>query len=252
MKGIKTIGAAALAAFLLGGCSTTQWKETFSYMGDKIADGWNLVVDSETATVGAVRKSNFAEPRKDQLTMKVEAKSLYLRGSANGTGFTEKSINDANKFLLSQGPIRRQVLTIVPLSENGRKLALRLAEALEEAGAVNPQLAHYESEDEPGKAVFPDRRMNWDIELISEAYVVNAPDCLVADADRWTIEPYAAVGTLGCANHANIAVMVSDPKDLLRPKALAPADGENAVRVVKDYQAGETEDLIDIDFDSDE
>lgn len=48
----------------------------------------------------------------------------------------------------------------------------------------------------PAKRDFPDRRVSWDLELISEAYVVHAPECDVADPARWTIEPYEAVGTL--------------------------------------------------------
>lgn len=160
---------------------------------------------------------------------------------------TDESIESANKFLLSQGPIRRQVLTVVPLSERGEKLARRLAEALEEAGAQEPKLAVYVNE-KTGKRDFPDRRVSWDLELISEAYVVHAPECEVADPTRWTIEPYEAVGTLGCANNANIAMMVSDPKDLLRPRALEGADGTASNLAVQKYQTGDQEDLIDIDF----
>ena len=74
------------------------------------------------------------------------------------------------------------------------------------------------------------------LELISEAYVVHAPECVVADPTRWTIEPYEAVGTLGCANNANIAMMVSDPKDLLRPRALEGADGTASNLAVQKYQ----------------
>ena len=139
------------------------------------------------------------------------------------------------------------MLTVVPLSERGEKLARRLAEALEEAGAQEPKLAVYVNE-KTGKRNFPDRRVSWDLELISEAYVVHAPECEVADPTRWTIEPYEAVGTLGCANNANIAMMVSDPKDLLRPRALEGADGTASNLAVQKYQTGDQEDLIDIDF----
>ena len=120
-------------------------------------------------------------------------------------------------------------------------------EALEEAGAQEPKLAVYVNE-KTGKRDFPDRRVSWDLELISEAYVVHAPECEVADPTRWTIEPYEAVGTLGCANNANIAMMVSDPKDLLRPRALEGADGTASNLAVQKYQTGDQEDLIDIDF----
>ncbi|MCB7456566.1 CpaD family pilus assembly lipoprotein [Sutterella wadsworthensis] len=247
-KGTAALLSIALIAALTG-C------ESLSYMGnavqtaggyafDKAEAGYRAVEGLETKTVGRVRSSNFAQTRDEALSMKVQAKSLYLRASANGSGLTDESIESANKFLLSQGPIRRQVLTVVPLSERGEKLARRLAEALEEAGAQEPKLAVYVNE-KTGKRDFPDRRVSWDLELISEAYVVHAPECEVADPTRWTIEPYEAVGTLGCAN---IAMMVSDPKDLLRPRALEGADGTASNLAVQKYQTGDQEDLIDIDF----
>lgn len=233
MKMKKCSAAAVLAAGIaaLTGCSGFQFIENH--------------------TIGALRQTNFAEPREEALSMNVTAKSLYLRAAEGGSGFTDESIEEANKLLLSQGPIRRQVLTVVPLTQTGEKLARRLAEALEEAGAETPKFGSYQAEG-TSEAVLPEGAEGFDIELISEAYVVNAPECWVANRDRWTIEPYDSVGTLGCANNANIAVMVSDPRDLLRPRALAPADGTHAARVVKDYQDGETEDLIDIDFSQDE
>ena len=60
------------------------------------------------------------------------------------------------------------------------------------------------------------------------------------------------MGALGCANNANIARMVSDPRDLVRPRPLEPGDGEAAVLAVRKYQTGDTEDLVDIDFSQDE
>lgn len=245
---------ALTAALGLTGCAQldpSAFGAAAQYAGDKVAAGWRAVEGLETQTVARVRQSNFAGGRDEALSMKVQAKSLYLRASANGSGFTDGSIEKANKFLLSQGPIRRQVLTVVPLSERGVKLARRLAEALEEAGADTPKLGLYVN-TKTGRHDFADRRTGWDVELISEAYVVHAPECLVKDPKRWTIDPYDAVGTLGCANNANIAMMVSDPKDLLRPRALEGGDGTAADLAVQKYQTGDTEDLVDIDFSQEE
>ena len=245
---------ALTAALGLSGCAqldASAFGDAAGYVGDTLAAGYNKVEGWETKTVARVRQSNFAGERDEALSMKVQSKSLYLRASANGTGFTDGSIEEANKFLLSQGPIRRQVLTVVPLSERGVKLARRLAEALEDAGAATPKLGLYVNE-KTGRHDFADRRTGWDVELISEAYVVDAPDCFVKDPRRWTIDPYDAVGTLGCANNANIAMMVSDPKDLLRPRALEGGDGTAADLAVQKYQTGETEDLVDIDFSQEE
>lgn len=217
--------------------------------------GWagHQVISAENATVGAARKSLFAGDEPEAIRTSVQSKSLFMRAAADGSGFADASIEEANRFLLSQGPIRRQVLTVVPLTEKGRQLAKRLAAALEEAGANEPRLGRYVTEDKSGnRHDFPDRRTGWDIELISEAYVVQAPDCRVADERRWAIEPYYAMGVLGCANRVNIAMMTSDPRDLLRPRALAPADGEMVTNVYKKYQKGEAEELPEIDFSQDE
>jgi pilus assembly protein CpaD len=43
----------------------------------------------------------------------------------------------------------------------------------------------------------------------------------------------------GCANQANTAAMVADPGDFVAPRALHPASGARAARVVEQYQRGE-------------
>ena len=107
-KGTAALLSIALIAALTG-C------ESLSYMGnavqtaggyafDKAEAGYRAVEGLETKTVGRVRSSNFAQTRDEALSMKVQAKSLYLRASANGSGLTDESIESANKFLLSQGP----------------------------------------------------------------------------------------------------------------------------------------------------
>lgn len=105
-KGTAALLSIALIAALTG-C------ESLSYMGnavqtaggyafDKAEAGYRAVEGLETKTVGRVRSSNFAQTRDEALSMKVQAKSLYLRASANGSGLTDESIESANKFLLSQ------------------------------------------------------------------------------------------------------------------------------------------------------
>lgn len=143
-KGTAALLSIALIAALTG-C------ESLSYMGnavqtaggyafDKAEAGYRAVEGLETKTVGRVRSSNFAQTRDEALSMKVQAKSLYLRASANGSGLTDESIESANKFLLSQGPIRRQVLTVVPLSERGEKLVADWPKRSKKRALRNPSL----------------------------------------------------------------------------------------------------------------
>ena len=56
---------------------------------------------------------------------------------------------------------------------------------------------------------------------------------------------------MGCANRANIAAMVSDVRDLRRPRTLAAADGRAAAGAVERYQTGDVRELIDINFNND-
>ena len=101
-------GTAALLSIAL--IATLTGCESLSYMGnavqtaggyafDKAEAGYRAVEGLETKTVGRVRSSNFAQTRDEALSMKVQAKSLYLRASANGSGLTDESIESANKFL---------------------------------------------------------------------------------------------------------------------------------------------------------
>lgn len=201
-----------------------------------------------------LRAGNFAQPRDESTTVSVQARALYLKAVPDGSGLTAESMAAANDLLTSQGPIRRQALTIVPLSPAGELIAPRLARALESAGARNPQHGEYQvdggADSEPAQAL-AQQHEGWDIELISEALVVDASDCVVAMPDLWTVKPYSAVGTLGCANQANIAMMVSDPRDLIRPRALGPTEGRIAAGAVERYLNGEINELIDIDFSGD-
>ena len=89
---------------------------------------------------------------------------------------------------------------------------------------------------------------NWDLQVISEALVVKVPDCSIANPKTWTVKPYQAVGPLGCANRANIARMVSDPRDLMRPQTLDAGDGMTAVNAVGRYHDDELRELLEIDF----
>lgn len=95
-------GTAALLSIAL--IATLTGCESLSYMGnavqtaggyafDKAEAGYRAVEGLETKTVGRVRSSNFAQTRDEALSMKVQAKSLYLRASANGSGLTDESID---------------------------------------------------------------------------------------------------------------------------------------------------------------
>lgn len=187
---------------------------------------------------GVAPQAATAEPR---------AVALALQVAADGRGLAPESLREANAMLSSQGRIETQVLTLTPFNARGADIAQRLAQALARSGAREPRV---EAVPADAQRLAQATDAGWDLELQSEALVVDIPRCGIAKPGEWTIHPYYGVGALGCANRANIARMVSDPRDLSRPRTLEGGDGKAAAGAVERYQTGETRDLLDIDFDN--
>ncbi|QLF92009.1 CpaD family pilus assembly lipoprotein [Pseudomonas sp. ABC1] len=165
--------------------------------------------------------------------------------AANSGGFTAESLENLNTLLRVQGRLSRQTLSLQPYTPSGEQLAQRLASVLRELGAPGEQVVVM-----PVRLEAPESQ-EWDLQVVSEALVVKTPDCSVADADVWTVKPYQSVGPMGCANRSNIARMVSDPSDLVRPRTLDAGDGIAAVNAVTRYYDDEVRELLDIDFQED-
>ncbi len=173
------------------------------------------------------------------------AVALALRVAEDGHGLTPQSLAEANRMLFSQGRLPLQTLSITPFNARGEALAQRLAQALLRSGARQPIVKPRPVEAARLKEA---QDNTWDLELQSEAMVVSLPECRVAQPDQLMLRPYDGVGRLGCATRANLAAMVSDPRDLMRPRTLDGANGAAAVAAVTRYQEGDTRDLIDLDF----
>lgn len=189
-----------------------------------------------------MREHRFT-PYKTAEAPTVAPSALVASLKANGNGsFTAESLDNLNTLLRVQGRLRQQTLTLQPYTPSGERLAQRLTGVLREQGAVAEQVIVLPSRLEAPEA------QEWDLQVVSEALVVKVPDCTIADQQAWTVKPYQAVGPLGCANRANLAAMVSDPRDLVRPQALDGGDGINAVNAVGRYHDDEVRELLDIDF----
>ncbi|THF67251.1 pilus assembly protein PilZ [Pseudothauera nasutitermitis] len=199
--------------------------------------------------IHAMRASRFPQTVAEAPTVEPRALALALQVSADGQGLTPESLRQANAMLGSQGRLHAQRLSITPFNARGEAFAQRLASALAASGANAPQVLAIPADAERLEVA---QRQRWDLELQSEALAVITPDCSVAKPQDWMVHPYRGVGPLGCANRANIARMVSDPRDLTRPRTLEGADGSAAALAVERYQTGELRDLIDINFDNDD
>lgn len=194
------------------------------------------------------RLNRFANTVQPLPVVEPSALALVLRVNDDGAGLAPASLRQLNTLLADQGRLNAQALSITPLTARGAQLAPRLAAALVAAGAAAPLQLPLTTDP----ARLADAAANdWDLEVQSEAMVVRAAPCAVARPQDWTVHPFAGVGQLGCANRANIAAMVSDVRDLRRPRTLAAADGRAAAGAVERYQTGDVRELIDINFNND-
>lgn len=166
--------------------------------------------------------------------------NLNVTGSG---GLSRESLADLNTLLARQGRLNQQTLTLRPTTLAGEQVATRLSSVLKQLGARQVIVAPTQLAAGSSAAA--------DLQVISEALVVQAPDCGVANSDDWAVHPFAGVGPLGCANRSNIARMVADPRDLNRAQTLDGGDGVAAVNAVERYQRHETMELLDINFNKD-
>lgn len=206
--------------------------------------GLPLVLTGCNHQVNNIRAKRFANPPLQAIEVQPSALSLELRTTANGQSFTAESIDSLNQLLLSQGRLPNQTLTLIPQSPAGERIAARLGQALRARGLPAERLRL--------EALRLQTSGNTDLTVVSEALVVQVPTCGISQPHLWSVQPYAALGGLGCANQANIAAMVSNPRDLISPQALAAADGNHASSAVQRYHENDLPELIDINFENDD
>jgi len=196
-------------------------------------------------SLNQMRMASFGKDTIPSPVVEPRAVALALRVAEDQRGLTEASLREANRMLSSQGRLQSQTLSITPFNERGEALAKRLAQALVRSGARSPVVKPRPADAARLKEA---KDNTWDLELQSEALVVSLPDCRVARPDELMLRPYDGMGRLGCATRANLAAMVSDPRDLMRPRTLDGGNGAAAVSAVTRYQEGDIRDLVDIDF----
>lgn len=200
-----------------------------------------------TAQYNELRAKRFANTPSPAVQVNPSALSVSLNTVNQGKGLTAESLENLNTMLGNQGRLRNQSLTLQPFTPAGEQMAKRLVRVLTERGADASRIIQA-----PVQLKAAEQSGGWDLQVISEAMVANIPDCRIANPDAWAMTPYQAVGTLGCANRANIARMVSDPRDLVRPRTLDSADGNQANNAVQRYQENKVIELMNIDFAKDD
>lgn len=191
------------------------------------------------STLNTIRANRFANTPQAPVEVHPQARVLGVATTPNGQSLTPASLDALNQLLVRQGRLTNQTLTLVPHTPAGERIAQRLGQTLENQGLPSKQLNVETLRLQKGTD---------DLTVVSEALVVQIPDCHIRNANDWALAPYTNIGSLGCASEANLAAMVSNPRDLVAPALLGPGEGANASGAVQRYQQHDMPKLIDMNF----
>lgn len=86
-------------------------------------------------------------------------------------------------------------------------------------------------------------RLNRRVELILERRLVTLPACPDWSRESGTDFSNQPHSNFGCATQTNLGLMVAEPKDLVRGRTLAPADGVHQAEGVVRYRTGKVVEL---------
>ena len=207
--------------------------------------GVAVALPSCAREINEIRSEKYIGQPQRPVAVTPSVVTLPLRTTADGRRLDSGSVVDLTAALESQGRLSRQAITLVPRTSRGQTIARRLGRSLIERGLPSSGL-HLDRSARRGEAQGAE-----DLTLITEAVIVRVPDCAIADPTIWTVSPFTAVGSLGCANRANLASMVSDPRDLISSQELAGGDGIQASESVKRYHTDNVRELAkDTNFKS--
>jgi pilus assembly protein CpaD len=86
-------------------------------------------------------------------------------------------------------------------------------------------------------------RQNRRVELVLERYLVTLPACPDWSRESGTDFANLPHSNFGCANQANLGLMVAEPKDLVSGRTLGPADGIQQAEGIARYRSGKVIEL---------
>ena len=88
-------------------------------------------------------------------------------------------------------------------------------------------------------------QLNRRVELVVERYLVTLPACPDWSRESGTDFSNQPLPNFGCATQTNLGLMVAEPKDLVRGRTLAPADGIHQAEGIVRYRTGKVVELQD-------
>jgi pilus biogenesis lipoprotein CpaD len=85
------------------------------------------------------------------------------------------------------------------------------------------------------------------VSVLVERYVVTPPNCPDWSKPVGQDSENTPLANFGCANTANLGMMVVNPRELIRGSTPGPADGEAVSAAIKRYRQGKTKELLEGD-----
>ncbi len=81
------------------------------------------------------------------------------------------------------------------------------------------------------------------VELVLERYLVTLPPCPDWSRESGTDFANLPHSNFGCASQTNLGLMIAEPRDLVRGRTLAPADGVHQAEGIVRYRTGKVIEL---------
>lgn len=190
----------------------------------------------KTAPQGAVAQIPDAPTPLDQYGISVSPKSEELALAPHGYGLSDAQRSALAAFARRWREAGTETIVVQAPSASGcgcdpRATARAAATALQGLG-VPPSLLRLADYDAAGRADAP-------VVARYTRYTASADDC----SGRWSnlVSTYdnAVTAHFACATTRNMAAMIADPRDLLRPSPDSPADNGRRAVVLDKYRLGQ-------------
>lgn len=205
--------SAALIAVSLSGCLNYSFEEKSYHFGTTIEERYPIEV-----TQGMARLDIAVTGRESRLTGDDEIRVTdFVRGyreQGNGPFVVARPVG-GGRDIASAGKVARIQRVLYRAGLQG--------------SAVNYRV-YQPRKGEPGSSVI----------LTYSRYEATSPEC----GDWSTNSAYSynnrQFGNFGCATQSNLAAMVANPRDLVAPRAMDPADAARRDIVIDAYRQGDT------------
>lgn len=183
----------------------------------------------ETATNDRTASTDVARRHPIVVTSQTVRLPVFVAGGALPAADAERLAGFVDEFLRAGGG----VLEISAPQGMGRAQALAQASAVREAAlkrGVRPDEVQMRLSEDPAGAP---------LVVSYERYSAQGPACGDLSQNDAANDRNLAHPSFGCAYQSNLAAMVANPADLVRPRGETPPDAARKSAVVQNYRAGQ-------------